>query len=123
MDGVRGADNSGTGTSAADRGTDKPSTGIADIDANVRVENLGTRTSDIDKADNLGTDADRRADGQTAASDKAHTSLFSLQKACFILTSSSKSKTVSASSFISSSSKINLMKRGAPSSKYLVAKI
>ena len=143
------ADNSGTttdnpGTTAEDSGTatDDPCTGKdADMGANdpgPAVDNPGTGTDADTRADDPGTrtNADIEANNPgTAASNKAcarAASLFALRHALFLLASSSESMAASLPSSSPSSSSttsrskpvlscsVTLVKRGAPSSRYLV---
>ena len=129
-------DNSSTatddpGTAADNSSTAKDNPGKR-TDANLGVNNPGTA------ADNPGTgmDADAKANNPgISVSNKARAraaSLFALHRTHFLLVSSSESVTVSLPSSLPSSSSttlrsklvlscsVTLMKRGAPSSRYLV---
>ena len=87
-----------------------PDIGIADIDPNRSAEKPGTGTANANKAVNSCINANRRADGQAAASDKTRAFLFFLQKTRFILISPSELETVSPSSFSFLLSLLNLIK-------------
>ena len=113
----------GTGTGTIHRGADNSVTVTSEIDVDRRAENPGTGIADINKANKLGTNVDKRADRQLTISNKACMFLFSLWKAHFILTSSSKLETVFTYSFIFLSSSVTLVKQGAPFSKYPVTEM
>lgn len=109
----RGADNTGIGIKIADKEADNLDTSIANTDDNKIAKNFGTRTIDANRADNLGKNADGRADGQTTASNKAR----------FILVFFFESEIVSISLFVSSLSPVTLIKYETPFSRYLIAKM
>lgn len=80
IDGDRGADNPGIGTSTADGKTDNPGKSIADIDVDRRAKNPGIRTIDVDRANNSSTDTNGKADRQATANNKTCVSLFFYKK-------------------------------------------
>lgn len=65
-----GVDNLNTGTSKANRRMDNLKKIIVDIDEDRRVDNSSIKTTDTDRADNLGIDIDGRGDKQVAISNK-----------------------------------------------------
>ena len=69
-------DDPDTGTANGDKKANNPGTGTADGDG--RADNSGIGIEDADRANDLGTDTDKGADGQAAASNKFCVSFFSL---------------------------------------------
>lgn len=74
----RRADNLDTGTGAVNRGADNLGISIANTDADKRAKNLNSGITDANKADKSSIDVDKKADGQTDATNKTRAFLFFL---------------------------------------------